>query len=61
MTRNEMRLKDRLYGKGNQLQYSKPGKEAIKATMGKSTKTVGFRSEEDSLTQKPLSAVKWPI
>jgi len=45
MTRNETRLKDRLYGNGLQMEYSKPGKAAIKATEGKSGKSVGFKAD----------------
>ena len=59
MTRNETRLKDRLYGSGLQAEYSRAGKAAIKETMGKGGKSAGFKADEEAYNDKPV--IKWPV
>lgn len=43
MSLTEMRLKDRLYNKGMQIQYSKAGRDAIAETESKKSKSVSFK------------------
>ena len=41
------------------MEYSKPGKAAIKATEGKSGKSVGFKADQEAYNDKPV--IKWPV
>ena len=46
MSLHEMRLKDRLYNKGLQIQYSKVGRDAIAETESKKPKSVTFKQDD---------------